>query len=278
MSLVEKIRNLIEDPPPAYAFEIGPAGLAHWQNGSTRFEAMPAPSVDDIAHLLARVAPPTGSKKRAAAVILPDNAARITLMDFDMFPRKVEEQLSLIRFRLKRTLPFDIETAVLRYQTIPRGGNKVDLTVAAMAVETLAPYEAVFRAAGFHPGYITIAGLSAANLAQPNTITLRLSGLTLTLTHLEGTELKLFRCLELQDGSLDEILNVLDPTLAFLEDERKLKPARIDLCGLGELTQTLETHLAENWQIPAQALRSRAGVVDANNAGLMGYLESAGVQ
>lgn len=282
MSFLETLRNLVEDPPPAFAFELGPAGIAHWQTGQLRFDALAGFDQhfdsDQLAEALGRITPaPAGSQKRAAAVILPDRAARVSLMDFDQFPRKAEEQQALIRFRLKRTVPFDIDTAILRYQVRPRGGSKVDLTVAAIAVETLAPYEAAFRNSGFHPGFVTIAGLSAANLAAANTITLRLSGLTLTLCHFEREELSLFRCLDLQAGTLEEILNVVDPTLAYLEDERKTKPERIDLCGLGPLASELTSHLRENWNIETQPLRSRLGAVDANNAGLHGYLESMGV-
>jgi len=282
MSLLEKLRNLVEEPHPAFAFELGPGGIAHWQSGSTRFD--PLPDLDlhhDAATLgeaIGRITPaPNGNRKRAAALILPDRAARISLMDFDQFPRKVEDQTSLIRFRLKRTVPFDIDTAILRYQVRSKGGNKVDLTVAAIAIETLAPYETAFRNAGFQPGFITIAGLSAANLAIPGSLTIRLSGLTLTISHFMQTELSLFRCLQLQTGSLDEILNVVDPTLAYLEDERKTKPSRVDLCGLGPLGQELSDHLEATWQVNAQPMRSRIGAVDANNAGLFGYLEAMGL-
>ena len=282
MSLLEKLRNLVEDPPPAFAFELGPGGIAHWQAGATRFNAVAGldAQVDSeaLSGMLHRIAPAAnGNKKRAAAVILPDRAARISLMDFDHFPRKVEDQTALIRFRLKRTVPFDVDSAILRYQLKSQGGNKVELTVAAIAAETLAPYEAAFRSAGFHPGFITIAGLSAANLAKANTLALRLSGLTLTLSHFEEMDLRLFRCLELQEGTMEEILNVLDPTLAYLEDERKIKPALVELCGLASMAEALEQHLRENWNLQAQLLRSRLGTVDANNAGLYGYLEGMGV-
>ena len=284
MSIFQKLRNLIEEPPPAFAFEIGPVGIAHWQASAsstgTRFESIPDLAVDaDLlgAHLRQIAPPANGNRRRPATVILPDRAARVTLMDFDTFPRKAEEQISLIRFRLKRTVPFDVDTAILRYQARSLGGTKVDLTVAAVAVETIAPYEAAFRNSGFQPGYITVAALSAANLAAPNTVTLRLNGPTLTLSHFEGTELALYRCLELQAGTLDEVLNVLEPTLAYLEDERKLKPARIDLCGLGSMAADLDRHIAANWGVPTQPLRSRLGAVEATNAGLLGYLEAAGV-
>ncbi len=282
MSLLEKLRNLVEEPPPAFAFELGPGGIAHWQAGATRFDAVSGLDAqvdsDGLAEMLGRITPiANGNKKRAAAVILPDRSARITLMDFDQFPRKAEEQAALIRFRLKRTVPFDVDSAILRYQVKPLNANKVELTIAAIAAETLAPYEAAFRRAGFHPGFITIAGLSAANLAEANTLVLRLNGLTLTLSHFEDMNLRLFRCLELQEGTMEEILNVLDPTLAYLEDERRTRPARVDLCGLGEMAAELEEHLRAQWNLQARPLRSRLGTVDANNAGLYGYLEGMGV-
>jgi type IV pilus assembly protein PilM len=282
MSFLEKLRNLIEEPPPAFAFELGSNGIAHWQAGSTKFEACPNMDLHHdagvLAEALGRITPaPNGNRKRAAALILPDKAARVTLMDFDQFPRKAEDQAALIRLRLKRTVPFDVDTAILRYQVIPKTANKVDLTVAAIAVETLAPYETAFRNAGFHAGFVTISGLSAANLADANSLTMRLSGLTLTISHFENQVLRLYRCLELQSGTMDEILNVLDPTLAYLEDERKTKPPRIDVCGLGELGAALEEHLRETWSMDVQPLRSRLGAVDANNAGLLGYLEATGV-
>ena len=282
MSLLEKLRNLVEEPPPAFAFELGPGGIAHWQAGATRFDAVSGLDAqvdsDGLAEMLGRITPiANGNKKRAAAVILPDRSARITLMDFDQFPRKAEEQAALIRFRLKRTVPFDVDSAILRYQVKPLNANKVELTIAAIAAETLAPYEAAFRRAGFHPGFITIAGLSAANLAEANTLVLRLNGLTLTLSHFEDMNLRLFRCLELQEGTMEEILNVLDPTLAYLEDERRTRPARVDLCGLGEMAVELEEHLRAQWNLQARPLRSKLGTVDANNAGLYGYLEGMGV-
>lgn len=282
MSVLEKLRNLIEEPPPAFAFEIGPEGIAYWHSGTPRFEPSAVgqlpPDSGILAEILGRITPSPGSnRKRAAALILPDSAARVSLMDFDQFPRKADEQQNLLRFRLKRTVPFDIDTAILRYQVKPRGGNKVEVIAAAIAVETLAPYESAFRVAGFHAGFITIAGLSAANLASHDSMSLKLSGSTLSLSSFHGDDLSLFRCLELQSGSLDEILDVVDPTLAYLEDERKMKPVRIEVCGFQQLEPMLATHMRETWAIDVHPMRSRYAAVDANNAGLHGYLTAMGV-
>ncbi len=50
-------------------------------------------------------------KRRDVALILPDFSARISVLDFDQFPTDPKEQASLIRFRLKRSVPFDVESA-----------------------------------------------------------------------------------------------------------------------------------------------------------------------
>lgn len=282
MSFVEQLRNLVEDPPPAFAFELGPDGIAHWQNGQVRFERTETADIHSdaaaLAELLGRITPaPSANRRRAAALILPDSAARVTLMDFDQFPRKAEDQQALIRFRLKRTLPFDVDAAILRYHQQSRGGSKVDLTVTAIAVETLAPYETAFRNASFHPGFITTASLSAANLASNDAVTLRLSGSTLTLSFFEGQTLRLHRCIELQSLALEELLNVVDPTLAYLEDERKTRPSRIEVCGLDAFGTAFTDHIRETWNLDVQPLRGRHGAVDPNRAGLEGYLTAMGV-
>src|SRR5580704_348135 len=54
-------------------------------------------------------------KGKDAALILPDFSARTTVLDFDTFPASMEEQLALIRFRLKRSVPFDVEAAAISF-------------------------------------------------------------------------------------------------------------------------------------------------------------------
>jgi type IV pilus assembly protein PilM len=286
MSLLEKLRNFIEEPPPKFAFEIGPAGLAVWQQGRDfQFAAIEGldrePDSAMLESLLRRATPPVnGNKRRPAALILPDSCARLTLLDFDSFPRKADEQLSLIRFRLKRSVPFDVDTAVVRYLADSRQGNSVSVVAAAISIEKLAPYEAALRNAGFHPGFITLSSLSTANLAAPNTAILKLSASHLTLSFFDATRLRLYRGLELESPSLSSILDVLDPTLAYLEDELRQKPHSIAACGLEDFTEPLSQHLNEHWRIPCAPLRSAfsAQTVDEYNAGLFGYLAAQGVQ
>lgn len=279
MSLLDRLRNALEEPPPKYAFEVGPAGLAIWhQTRGHQFAAIEGldrdPDAEALASLIRRNTPAVnGNKRRPAALILPDSCARLSLLDFDTFPRKAEEQLALIRFRLKRSVPFDIETALVRYQVESKAAGGVNVVAAAIAIEKLAPYEAAFRNAGFHPGFVTLSSLSMANLAAPDTALMKLSGSHFTFSYFEGERLRLYRSLDLESAALEEILNVVDPTLAYLEDELRRKPHRIEACGLDDFNQALQAHFENNWRLQYATLRA-----DEYNAGLYGYLAAMGVQ
>ncbi len=214
------------------------------------------------------------NKPRRAALILPDPAARVSVLDFDSFPTNAEEQLALVRFRVKKTVPFDIDSAAVSYYPQPVADGKkkkFEVVVVSVALEVLARYEALFRTAGFHPGEVTTSALAALNLYSqegPGVIA-KLAGNVLTVMVVVGGRLRLFRCLALEEASEDEILGVLHPTLAYAEDELGAKVVRLTVYGFDN-PPSLDlggTHLA------AEPLRSRLGPLGAFNAGLLGYLE-----
>src|ERR1051325_2796592 len=76
-------------------------------------------------------------KRKDVAIILPDYSARISVLDFDQFPSDPKEQATLVRFRIKRSVPFDVDTAALSY--VPQAGEKGRFDV----VVVVAPLEIV---------------------------------------------------------------------------------------------------------------------------------------
>ncbi|MEP7355471.1 MAG: hypothetical protein ABI824_19755 [Acidobacteriota bacterium] len=295
MSLWKQITRLVSDPPPEFVFELSESGVAYSANGKSGFVPLPAgslvpsPVADNLQApgplfaALQQIGPTNGKQgpRRRAALILPDFAARVSLIDFDTLPAAAEEQLSLVRFRIKKTVPFDVDDAAVRYWTQPGGGDKKDVVAVTVALEVLARYEAILRNAGFHPGEVTTAGLAAAGLISGTSankdsdvvVTARMSGHIMTITVIADNKLKLFRCVELEKPSPDadpatvndeEILAVLYPTFAFVEDELGKKVARLVVCGFDP----------PQMDIGIEPLRSRFGPVNGSNAGLMGYLEA----
>ena len=50
-------------------------------------------------------------RSRDVIAVVPDAAVRVVLVEFDTLPSDIEEAVGIIRFRLKKSLPFDVEKA-----------------------------------------------------------------------------------------------------------------------------------------------------------------------
>jgi Tfp pilus assembly protein PilN len=276
--------NILKDPPPEFAFEIGADGVAMSRTrppAATRRVPLPpgvlVPSpvkdnvtdADEFAAAVKALVPAAPGRK-TAALILPDNSMRLAVLDFETLPDKEEERQSLIKFRLRKTLPFDVDEAALSVFVQP--GNKV---VAAVApVEVMARYEAPFRAAGLHPGLVTCSSLQLLELLPRKGALLvaYLNSGSLTVLALRDGILTLARSLELAAHSadpLDEISADLYPTLVYLEDQTGLRPEKLILAGFGADGNTAATRLSVELDIPAEALA-------VEDPGLAGYLKSVG--
>ena len=85
-------------------------------------------------------------------LMVPDAAVRVLLLDFDALPAKPAEALPVVRFRLKKLLPFDADDAAVSYQVMSASKDLLHVLAVAMPRELLADYELVVREAGFEPG------------------------------------------------------------------------------------------------------------------------------
>ncbi|MCL6545282.1 MAG: hypothetical protein K6T61_08625 [Bryobacteraceae bacterium] len=294
MALSRMLARWLKDPPPPYAFELSEAGIAAAYTGKPpRLSFTPlepdvisvSPVRDNVLRpetLLAQVralVPADGSRrKRRAALILPDYAVRVTVLDFDNFPSNPSEQLSLIRFRMKRSVPFDVDSAALSYYPQPdgHGGKRVEAVVAISPLEIVTRYEWPFRQAGFQPGWVTTSALAALELL-PGVglhVLVKRTGRILTLAVLSAGVLKLFRAIELAEYTSQEIAGHLYPTAAYIEDQLGAAPESFWLCGFGADTQPLCRWLESELGPRAQSLPAPHGAPGEFDAGLHGYLES----
>jgi len=277
------ITRLLEEPPPSHVFEISEAGIAFAQGHQVQFRPFAegtlavSPARDNVLRpelfnaQVAALFPSTGrNKRRPAALILPDFAARVQVLDFDAFPSKHEEQVALIKFRVRKTVPFDVDSAIVSFHPQPHN-NRVDVVAAIVALEIVARYEAPFRQAGFQPGLVTTSSLAALNLA-PTTgvnIVVKLSSRVMTVMVQNDHRLQLARTVELEHADLEDILVVLHPTVAYIEDELSTRPDKLYLIGIPELAPALAREL----NMTVEALESPFGTPGEYNAGLLGYLK-----
>jgi type IV pilus assembly protein PilM len=177
-------------------------------------------------------------RSRDVIAIVPDAAVRIMLVDFETLPSDHEEALGVVRFRLKKSLPFDVDKAKVSYHSQKiKGEMKVVAAVALGSV--IEDYEAAFREAGFSPGVVlpsTLAALGAAEGKRP-TLVIKVDAHTTSLAILNEDQLQLFRTLENARGitiSGEQLAEEVYPSIVFFQDTYELNIEQIYVAGLPE--------------------------------------------
>jgi hypothetical protein len=99
------------------------------------------------------------------ALVLPDVLARVTVLPAsDVTTRKKSEVEDLLRFKLKKTLPFEVREARLAH--VGTGSRSDDrIVVAAAFAPMLSAYEDACVSLGLQPGLVELAGLVLARTA-----------------------------------------------------------------------------------------------------------------
>jgi type IV pilus assembly protein PilM len=181
-----------------------------------------------------------GGRSRDVIAILPDTAVRVVLLDFETLPAKPEEAEAVVRFRLKKSLPFDPENAVVSYH--PQATGKTMQVVAAVVLKTvLEEYESAFRDAGYSPGVVMpsmLAALGAADAERP-TLVVKVDARTIGIAILDQEHLLLIRTLENVRGVTitgDQLAEEVYPSVVFFQDTYNLNIERVYVAGLPETT------------------------------------------
>lgn len=91
------------------------------------------------------------------SVSLPDAVGRVLLMDVEARFKNRNEALDIIRWKLKKKLPFDVADTHLDYQRLMvRDNNELLLLVTLVSRAVIAQYEDLMVAAGFSPARIDL--------------------------------------------------------------------------------------------------------------------------
>ena len=135
------------------------------------------PNIKDVpafVDALSRLFQSSGKSGRHVSVSLPDYISRVSILEFDALQGKREETEQMIRWRLKKLLPFDVELAAVRYQYLGKfSGREKDqhrFLVSIVKSEILEQYEAAFKEAGLRTRRIGISSFSTWNLFNDNVL------------------------------------------------------------------------------------------------------------
>jgi type IV pilus assembly protein PilM len=177
-------------------------------------------------------------RSRDVIAILPDTAVRVVLLDFETLPAKAEEAEAVVRFRLKKSLPFNLDDARVSYHA-QAGGTGLRAMAAVVLNSVLQEYESAFRDAGYNPGVVMpsmLAALGAADAERP-TLVVKVDARTIGIAILDQEQVLLFRTLENVRGitiSGEQLAEEVYPSVVFFQDTYKMNIDRIYVAGLPE--------------------------------------------
>jgi len=179
-------------------------------------------------------------RSRDVIAVLPDAAVRVVMLDFDTLPDKQHDAEGVVRFRLKKSLPFNVDQAALSYEVHHMNGH-VKVLAAVSPQPVLEEYESAFRDAGYSPGVVMPSMLAALGLVDTGapTLVVKVDSVSISVAVVDQDELRLLRTLENASGpavSGAQIAADVYPSVVFYEDTYGAKVERVLVGGLPSMT------------------------------------------
>jgi type IV pilus assembly protein PilM len=208
-------------------------------------------------------------RARDVILIIPDATTRIMLLDFDTLPEKPEDAEGVVRFRLKKSLPFDIDQSAVSFdRQAASSGLRVIAAVTPHSV--LQEYESVVRDAGYNPGTVMpsmIAALGAVDASRP-TMVIKVETGTTTFAIIDHDQLLLYRALE-NGGAVvtgESLVDDVNTSLVYFEDRFDVAVERLVVSGV-QSHEALQAALSDkSLQVQELVSPSLAGAAGGNVA------------
>jgi type IV pilus assembly protein PilM len=242
-------------------------------------------NVNDRAKLvpaLREVLTAVAGRSRDVCLVLPDSTTRVMLLDFETLPDKRQDADAVVRFRLKKSLPFDVDQASLSYE---RQGTKDQIRVVAAVTphSVLEEYESLVREAGYNPGTVMPSMLAALGLVDGSrpAMVIKVEHGTTTFAIVDQDQLLLYRSLDNGGSTVtgESLVDDVNTSLVYFEDRYGVNVERLLVTGV-QSAQALQDALGGG-QIRVEDLvsNSAAGGVAGNPnrallAGVAGALAS----
>jgi hypothetical protein len=193
----------------------------------------------DLARALRVITGAVGNGTARFGLLLPDAAARVSLLSFETLPENRKQANALMRWRMKETLPFPLEEARISHQVVVREAERIDVLAVAAKASVLAEYEQALEQACGRPALVLPATLALLPLL-PETegagqLLIHLCSGSITSAVTAGNRLRLWRTRQL--GRLDstELCRQAQAesarVMASCRDHLKVEISQVWLCA-----------------------------------------------
>jgi type IV pilus assembly protein PilM len=184
MMIGARLQKLFEPQLPAVACEINSRSISvvrlDPKNATSieRFGVTPLPpalltpsltqpnikSMPDFIAILKSGLARADVKTQRISVAIPDGSAKVSMHQLDMLGGNENEKQQLLRWRLKKTVPFNVEEANLSYLEHKDENGKHSVMTVCIHKEVLNQYEEAFIRLGMLPGFMSLSSFAAFEL------------------------------------------------------------------------------------------------------------------
>lgn len=230
--------------------------------------SLTAPNVidaDEVTRAIARAISRANVKAKRVALVVPDLAAKVTLVPFDTVPARADDLRQLIAWQVRKAAPFHVEDAQMSYvEGAPHGAGGRTFVVTLARRDVIRQYEDVCAGAGAHAGVVDIASFNLINAVQAGSappsgdwLFVNTTAEAQTLAIVRGGALMFFRSRPI-DGD-ERLPDLVHQTAMYYED--RLQGAgfeRVVLAGGAAWSgESVRQGLAERLKAPVTSIEPR---------------------
>jgi type IV pilus assembly protein PilM len=117
-----------------------------------------------VVRALAAACQSVGVKPSRIALVIPDLAAKVSLVRFEQTPARRDDLEQLIRWQMKKSMPFPVEEACLTYSPGARGAGGTEFVVVLARRDIIREYESVCEETGIEAGLVDTSTFGVINL------------------------------------------------------------------------------------------------------------------
>lgn len=200
------------------------------------------------------------------SVVVPDDAVRIAFLTVDKTSRDLDALQTFIRWKLKKSVPFDVDSAQLAHQSLgPHIGNGngdmksgvgLDMLVTLSPRSIVQEYEDLFASLDIHAGLVlpsTVSALNLLNVTDQDTLFLKVAPNCITTTVFQQRRMRFYRRVPNMP-----LYDAVFPTVMYYQDKLGGKTlGSVVVCGYDRDIQRLTLELQEQLQIQIHRLEPK---------------------
>lgn len=216
---------------------------------------------EELRSALRRVLDRVGARGQLMALLVPDPAVRVFILPFETLPRRAEEYLPLLRWRLKKSVPFDVDDTVISSMRQAGRDGSLEVITAVARKSIIREYEEALEAADGVPGVVLSSTFACLPLLDESAgaMLVRVAGANLTTAIVRGSNLCVYRSTEMAGGDpthfdARSILDEVFPAVAYYQDTWGGELDRVLVAGFGEREESIRGAISEELHATALPL------------------------